>query len=137
VRAVFRKSAALGVGVAIAGVAVAMFATGATARSSANVQVCVLLPDTKSSVRWVQFDPKYISQGLKKAGVTYQISNALNDPQKMVAQADSCLAAGAKVAIIADIAQGTSIAIQKKFAKAGGYSIDYDRQVVGQGLRCL
>ena len=71
------------------------------------------------------------AKALKKAGVTYSITNALNDPQKMVAQADACLAAGAKVAIIVDIAQGTSIAIQKKFAKAGGSSIDYDRQVVG------
>jgi D-xylose transport system substrate-binding protein len=91
----------------------------------------VLLPDTKSSVRWVQFDPKYIGQALKKAGVTYSMNNALNDPQKMVAQADACLASGAKVAIVVDIAAGTSIAIEKKFAKAGGYSIDYDRQVVG------
>jgi D-xylose transport system substrate-binding protein len=63
--------------------------------------------------------------------VTYSITNALNDPQKMVAQADACLSAGAKVAIVTDIAQGTSIAIEKKFAKAGGKSIDYDRQVVG------
>jgi D-xylose transport system substrate-binding protein len=116
--------------VAIAGVAVAV-ATGATARKAANIQVCVLLPDTKSSVRWVQFDPPYIAKALKKAGVTYSITNALNEPQKMVAQADSCLARGAKVAIIVDIAAGTSIAIQKKFAKAGGWSIDYDRQVVG------
>ena len=59
------------------------------------------------------------------------ITNALNDPQKMSAQADACLAAGAKVAIITDIAAGTSISIQKKFAKAGGYSIDYDRLVSG------
>src|SRR5689334_23802369 len=49
----------------------------------------------------------------------------------MVSQADSCLSRGAKVAIVTDIAQGTSIAIEKKFAKAGGSSIDYDRQVVG------
>jgi D-xylose transport system substrate-binding protein len=79
----------------------------------------------------VQFDPKYIGQALKKAKVTYSITNALNDPQKMVSQADSCLSRGAKVAIVTDIAQGTSIAIEKKFAKAGGKSIDYDRQVVG------
>src|SRR5262245_11281895 len=103
----------------------------ATAAKRANVQVCVLLPDTKSSVRWVQFDPKYIGQALKKAGVTFSMNNALNDPQKMVAQADACLAGGAKVAIVTDIAQGTSIAIEKKFAKAGGKSIDYDSQVVG------
>ena len=52
--------------------------------------------------------------------MTYSITNALNDPQKMVSQADSCLSRGAKVAIVTDIAQGTSIAIEKKFAKAGG-----------------
>jgi D-xylose transport system substrate-binding protein len=79
----------------------------------------------------VQFDAPILAKALKKAKVTYSITNALNDPQKMVSQADSCLSRGAKVAIVTDIAQGTSIAIEKKFAKAGGSSIDYDRQVVG------
>jgi D-xylose transport system substrate-binding protein len=121
----------VGLVVFLASVVVAVVATGATARSSANIQVCVLLPDTKSSVRWVQFDAPILAKALKKAKVTYSITNALNDPQKMVSQADSCLSRGAKVAIVTDIAQGTSIAIEKKFAKAGGSSIDYDRQVVG------
>jgi len=115
----------------LAGVFVAIAATGAVARSSANIQVCVLLPDTKSSVRWVQFDAPDWAKALKKAHLTYSITNALNDPQKMVSQADSCLSRGAKIAVVTDIAQGTSIAIEKKFAKAGGQSIDYDRQVVG------
>jgi D-xylose transport system substrate-binding protein len=79
----------------------------------------------------VQFDAPGFAKALKKAGVTASITNALNEPQKMAAQADSCLARGAKVAIVTDIAQGTSVSIEKKFAKAGGYSIDYDRQVVG------
>jgi D-xylose transport system substrate-binding protein len=130
VRGVIRKAAAVVLVVALAGVAVAV-TTGATAKKAANIQVCVLLPDTKSSVRWVQFDAPLIAKALKKAKVTYSITNALNDPQKMVSQADSCLSRGAKVAIVTDIAQGTSIAIEKKFAKAGGQSIDYDRQVVG------
>jgi D-xylose transport system substrate-binding protein len=130
VRGVTRKAAAVVLVVALAGVAVAV-TTGATAKKNANIQVCVLLPDTKSSVRWVQFDAPYFAKALKKAKVTYSITNALNDPQKMVSQADSCLSRGAKVAIVTDIAQGTSIAIEKKFAKAGGSSIDYDRQVVG------
>src|SRR3954462_7661314 len=124
------KGARVLLAVAVAGAAVAVM-TGATATKSANIQVCVLLPDTKSSVRWVQFDQPIIAKALKNAGVTYSITNALNDPQKMVAQADSCLSRGAKVAIVTDIAAGTSIAIEKKFAKAGGSSIDYDRQVVG------
>jgi D-xylose transport system substrate-binding protein len=126
-----RTSGTVGLVVVLGIVAGAILAGSAGANQSANIQVCVLLPDTKSSVRWVQFDPKYIGQALKKAGVTYSITNALNDPQKMVAQADSCLSRHAKVAIVTDIAQGTSIAIEKKFAKAGGASIDYDRQVVG------
>jgi D-xylose transport system substrate-binding protein len=130
VRNLFRKSAVVGLAVVVAGMAVAV-ASGAVGAKKASVQVCVLLPDTKSSVRWVQFDAPDFAKALKKAGVTYSITNALNDPQKMVAQADACLAAGAKVAVITDIATGTSIAIQKKFAKAGGSSIDYDRQIVG------
>jgi len=127
----FRMWVPAGLVLVLASVVVAISATGATARSSANIQVCVLLPDTKSSVRWVQFDAPYFAKALKKAKVTYSITNALNDPQKMVSQADSCLSRGAKVAIVTDIAQGTSIAIEKKFARAGGQSIDYDRQVVG------
>jgi D-xylose transport system substrate-binding protein len=127
VKRIFRRSAAVGVVAVLALVAVTMSA----AKSSANIQVCVLLPDTKSSVRWVQFDAPDFAKALKKAKVTYSITNALNDPQKMVSQADSCLSRGAKVAIVTDIAQGTSIAIEKKFKKAGGQSIDYDRQVVG------
>jgi D-xylose transport system substrate-binding protein len=130
VKGVTGKAAGVVLAVAVAGVAVAV-ATGATAKKSANIQVCVLLPDTKSSVRWVQFDAPDFARALKKAGVTYSITNALNDPQKMVSQADSCLSRGAKVVIVTDIAQGTSIAIEKKFAAAGGQSIDYDRQVVG------
>jgi len=128
VKRLFRRSAAV---VILVGVVVAVVASGATARNSAKIQVCVLLPDTKSSVRWQQFDAPDFAKALKKAKVTYSITNALNDPQKMVSQADSCLSRGAKVAIVTDIAQGTSIAIEKKFAKAGGSSIDYDRQVVG------
>jgi D-xylose transport system substrate-binding protein len=123
----FSKWTAAGLVVIAAGVMAAV----ATASKAASVQVCVLLPDTKSSVRWVQFDAPDFAKALKAAGVTYSITNALNDPQKMVAQADACLAAGAKVAVVTDIAAGTSIAIEKKFAKAGGSSIDYDRQVVG------
>jgi len=126
-----RKRGTIGLVVILAVVTGAILAGSAGAKQSANIQVCVLLPDTKSSVRWQQFDAPDFAKALKKAKVTYSITNALNDPQKMVSQADSCLSRGAKVAIVTDIAQGTSIAIEKKFAKAKGYSIDYDRQVVG------
>src|SRR6188472_3683755 len=95
---------------AVAGVAVVV-TTGATAHKLANVQVCVLLPDTKSSVRWVQFDAPLLKAAFKKAGVTASITNALNDPQKQKAQAQACLAAGAKVVIETALDNGSASAI--------------------------
>jgi len=122
--------AILGVCLAFAIVAAAG-ATASSARHAASVQVCVLLPDTKSSVRWVQFDAPDFATALKKAGVTYSINNALNDPTKQKAQAQACLAAGAKVVIETALDNGSAAAIEKLFTSAGGYAIDYDRQVLG------
>ena len=117
--------AALAVGLMVSG------AAGNSAKSTAGVQVCVLLPDTKSSVRWEQFDKPAFAKALKAAGVTYSITNALNDAQKQIAQAEQCISNGAKVGVVTSLDAGSSIAIQKKFAAVGGKTIDYDRQVVG------
>ena len=87
-RKLFRGSTVL-LAVAVLGVT-AMIVSGATAgtkKKGASVQVCVLLPDTKSSVRWVQFDAPDFAKAFKAAGVTASITNALNDPQKQKAQA--------------------------------------------------
>jgi D-xylose transport system substrate-binding protein len=111
--------------------AISAAAVASTAKKSANVQVCVLLPDTKSSVRWTQFDPKYIGAALKKANVTYSMNNALNDPSKQTAQAQACLAAGAKGVIEVALDNGSASAIEKLFTSKGGFAIDYDRQVTG------
>ena len=115
----------------IAALAVSAAAVASTKKKSASVQVCVLLPDTKSSVRWTQFDPKYIGAALKKAGVTYSMNNALNDPLKQKAQAQACLAAGATGVIEVSLDNGSASAIEKLFTSKGGFAIDYDRQVTG------
>jgi D-xylose transport system substrate-binding protein len=104
---------------------------GAGASHKASVQVCVLLPDTKSSVRWVQFDAPAFKAAFKKAGVTASINNALNDPTKQKAQAQACLASGAKVVVETALDNGSAAAIEKLFTSAGGKAIDYDRQVLG------
>ena len=117
--------------VALAAVTVGVAVTAAFASSRANVQVCVLLPDTKSSVRWVQFDAPDFAKAFKAAGVTASITNALNDPQKQKAQAQACLAAGAKVVIETALDTGSAVAIEKSFTSKGGKAIDYDRQVLG------
>ena len=131
-RKLFRGSTVL-VAVAVLGVT-AMVVSGATASvksKKASVQVCVLLPDTKSSVRWVQFDAPDFAKALKAAGVTYSINNALNDPQKQKAQAQACLAAGAKVVVETALDNGSAASIEKLFTSHGGKAIDYDRQVSG------
>ena len=129
-KVVSRRSATLLVGVAAAAVAVAIAASGATARPAAT-QVCVLLPDTTTSVRWQQFDAPAFKNAFKKAGLTATIVNALGQPQKQLAQAEQCISDGAKVGIITDLDRGTSISIQKKFRAVGGKTIDYDRQIIG------
>jgi len=115
----------------VAALAVSAAAVASTKKKSANIQVCVLLPDTKSSVRWTQFDPKYIGAALKKAGVTYSMNNALNDPSKQTAQAQACQAAGATGVIEVALDNGSASAIEKLFTSKGGWAIDYDRQTTG------
>jgi D-xylose transport system substrate-binding protein len=119
---------------ALAAVAALVTTVGAGANSgkkAASAQVCVLLPDTKSSVRWVQFDAPDFAKAFKAAGVTAMITNALNDPQKQKAQAQACLAAGAKVVVETSLDNGSASSIEKLFTSKGGKAIDYDRQVIG------
>ena len=130
-KSVSRRTSTLLAGVVVAAVAVAVVASGATARSAQTGSVCVLLPDTTTSVRWQQFDAPAFKNAFKKAGVPATIVNALGQPQKMLAQAEQCITAGSKVGVITDIDKGTSIAIQKKFRAVGGKTIDYDRQIIG------
>jgi len=117
-----------------AGIAATVVSAGAMASSgkkAASVQVCVLLPDTKSSVRWVQFDAPAMKAAFAKAGVTASINNALNDPLKQKAQAQACIAAGATVVIETALDNGSASSIEKLFTSKGGKAIDYDRQVTG------
>jgi D-xylose transport system substrate-binding protein len=133
-KTVFRRSTVLAL-VALATASLAVFvvanATASTKKKTASVQVCVLLPDTKSSVRWVQFDAPDIAKALKAAGVTYSINNALADPLKQKAQAQACIAAGATVVIETALDNGSASSIEKLFTSKGGKAIDYDRQVTG------
>ena len=127
---VSRKVIAVGLVAAVAALAVAVaVATAGTSHKKASIQICVLLPDTSSSVRWVQFDAPDLAKAFKAAHVTYSITNALNDPQKQKAQAAACLAAGAKVVVETMLDAGSALAIEKSFTDKGGKAIDYDRLV--------
>jgi D-xylose transport system substrate-binding protein len=132
VHKVFRKSTALLLAAVIAVSAViAAAATASTSKKAAGGDVCVLLPDTASSVRWEHFDKPALISAFKKAGVSYTITNADNDPQKQKTQADQCLGNGAKVLIEVMLDAGSASSIEKAAKAKGVPSIDYDRQVPG------
>jgi D-xylose transport system substrate-binding protein len=114
-----------------AAVAGLVITAAGTATQAASVQVCALLPDTKTSVRWEQFDRPSLEKAFSNAHVPASVVNAQGDPQKQKTQADQCISNGAKVLIIAPIDSASAAAIEKDAAKSGVRSIDYDRQVEG------
>src|SRR5436190_19681954 len=128
VKHVSRKVMTVGVLAVAAGLVVTV--TGA-AKQSAGILACGLMPDTKTSVRWEQFDKPYLQKAFKNAGVAARVVNAQGDPQKQKTQADQCISDGAKVLIIAPIDSGSAAAIEKAALAKGVKSIDYDRQVEG------
>jgi D-xylose transport system substrate-binding protein len=129
VKRVSRKVAAIGALASVAGLAVAVAVS--TAAPRAGILACGLMPDTKTSVRWEQFDKPALQKAFKAAGVAARVVNAQGDPQKQKTQADQCISDGAKVLIIAPIDSGSAAAIEKAASKKGVKSIDYDRQVEG------
>jgi D-xylose transport system substrate-binding protein len=132
VKHISRKAIAVGLAAAVAGLTLAVaLATAGTAKKHATILACGLMPDTKTSVRWEQFDKPYLDKAFKAAGVAARVVNAQGDPQKQKSQADQCIADGAKVLIIAPIDSGSAAAIEKAATAKGVKSIDYDRQVEG------
>src|SRR6266513_3077615 len=101
------------------------------ARPAASIKVCALLPDTKSSTRYVLFDAPYLRAAFRKAGVPAQVLNALNDPQKQKSQAQQCLAKGAKVILLDQINAASGNAITNLAVQNKAKVIDYDRLVPG------
>src|SRR5438128_7262143 len=115
----------------IVALAAAVIVGAGSASKSAGILACGLMPDTKTSVRWEQFDKPYLEKSFAAAHVAARVVNAQGDPQKQKTQADQCVADGAKVLIIAPIDSGSAAAIEKAAAAKGVKSIDYDRQVEG------
>jgi D-xylose transport system substrate-binding protein len=111
-------------------VASAAARVGSPAKKSATADACVLLPDTKSSVRYELFDRPYLAKAFKAAGVSYSINNALGDQNKQSSQADQCLTNGAKVILVDALNSGVGAAIENRAAARGVKTVDYDRLVL-------
>jgi D-xylose transport system substrate-binding protein len=102
-----------------------------TAAGAAGGKVGVILPDTKSSVRWESFDRPLLTQAFQAAGVQADIQNAEGDKNKMATIADQMITNGAKVLMIVNLDSESGAAIEKKAADAGVKTIDYDRLTLG------
>ena len=120
-----RRSAVAAV-IASAALALTGFVSASSA-TAAGVQVGVILPDAASSARWETADRVFLAAAFKKAGVTADIQNANGDKAKFATIADQMLAKGVKVLIMAGLDSPSTAAIQKKAAKSGVKTIDYDR----------
>ena len=90
----------------------------------------VLLPDTKSSVRYELFDRPYLAQAFKAAGVSYRIINAQGDQNTQKSQADQCMTNGAKVILVDALNSGVGASIENAAAARNTKTVDYDRLVL-------
>jgi D-xylose transport system substrate-binding protein len=100
---------------------------GATGSAAPKGKVGVILPDTKSSVRWETADRPLLEAAFKAAGVPYDIQNAEGDKQRMQTIADQMITNGATVLAIVNLDSESGAAIEKKAQTQGVKTIDYDR----------
>ena len=73
----------------------------------------MLLPDSKSSVRWETQDRRFLADAFRKAGVSASIVNAEGDRQKQRTQAEQALTNGAKVILLVNLDSGSGAAIRR------------------------
>jgi D-xylose transport system substrate-binding protein len=101
---------------------------GASTTSGGKAQkVGVLLPDTKSSVRWESFDRPLLEAAFKAAGVPVTIDNAQGDKSTQQQQAEQQITNGAKVLLLVNLDSGSGAAIEANAQSRGVKTIDYDR----------
>ncbi len=94
-------------------------------------RIGVILPDTKSSVRWESKDRPALEEAFKAAGVPYTIQNAEGSADTMATIADGMIADGVTVLAIVNLDSDSGAAIQEKAASQGVKTIDYDRLTLG------
>ncbi len=120
----------------VAGLGIALTACssgggGTSGTADAQGKIGVILPDTKSSVRWESKDRPALEAAFKAAGVPYSIQNAEGSADKMATIADGMIADGVTVLAIVNLDSDSGASIQQKAATQGVKTIDYDRLTLG------
>ncbi|HEV2254261.1 MAG TPA: substrate-binding domain-containing protein [Streptosporangiaceae bacterium] len=101
-------------------------------KGASSLQVGVVLPDTTSSTRWVDFDQPYLKQAFNDAGFTsseYRIDNAQGSDATQLNDATADINLGAKILIVCPLDGPTGVAIAKLAEQKGVTLIAYDRAI--------
>ena len=92
-----------------------------------NGKVAVLLPDSKSSVRWETVDRPFLQKAFDAAGVDAEIVNAEGDKSTQQQQAEQAITNGATVLLLVNLDSGSGAAIAANAKSQDVKVIDYDR----------
>jgi D-xylose transport system substrate-binding protein len=95
-----------------------------------SLQVGVILPDTTSSLRYVDFDQPYLNDAFADAGYTqqqYRIDNAQGSDATELDDATADINLGAKVLVMDPLDGPTGVAIAQLAESKGVTLISYDR----------
>jgi D-xylose transport system substrate-binding protein len=102
--------------------------------SAGKGNIGVILPDTVSSTRYVEFDAPYLKESFQKAGLSasqFTVQNALGSDSTQFSDAQTAITKGATVLVVDPIDSGVGAHIES-YAKSHGVAvIDYDRLVLG------
>jgi D-xylose transport system substrate-binding protein len=96
--------------------------------------VTVILPDTVSSTRYVEFDAPYLKDAFAAAGLPssdYTVENALGQDSTQLSMAQSAITKGATVLVVDPLDSGVGAHIESIAKAAGVAVIDYDRLTLG------
>ncbi len=102
----------------------------AATKGASSLQIGVILPDTTSSTRWVDFDAPYIKEAFTDAGFTssqFRVDNAQGSDATELSDATADINLGAKVLIMCPLDGPTGVAIAKLAEQKGVILISYDR----------
>jgi D-xylose transport system substrate-binding protein len=105
-----------------------------TIAAAGKGNITVILPDTVSSTRYVEFDAPYLKDAFAAAGLAsadYTVENALGSDATQLSMAQSAITKGASVLVVDPLDSGVGAHIESVAKAAGVQVIDYDRLTLG------
>jgi D-xylose transport system substrate-binding protein len=106
--------------------------SGVAAAGKGNI--AVLLPDTVTSARYVEYDAPLLTQSFQAAGLTssqFSVQNAHGNASTQFTQAQAAITNGASVIIVDPFTTGVGAHIESYGKSHGVAVIDYDRLTLG------